>query len=91
MTHADPIIPVSERLPSVGAQVLVVAAGFRCLGRLDAAGDWHHAAGGEKINETVSGWIEMVPVSPGPLPIHPPARPPATSFGPPPPSPRRAG
>lgn len=49
------IIPVRDKLPTVGARVIVVTDKFRCLGYRDEKGIWHYDKDSREI-EGVIGW-----------------------------------
>lgn len=53
------VISITERLPPVGARVIVVTEAFRCLGFLDDKGIWRHDKDSAKI-EGVIGWHEFL-------------------------------
>jgi len=51
--------PVDQRPSLDGERVIVLAAGFRCLGYLDKKGVWRHDKDNKAI-ENVNGWIPFV-------------------------------
>ena len=53
-----PPVPVGERLPPQGQRVIVITAGFRCLGYLDEHGAWRHHFNKSEIKDAVA-WTEQ--------------------------------
>jgi hypothetical protein len=53
-----PPVPVGERLPPQGQRVIVITAGFRCLGYLDEHGTWRHHFNKSEIKDAVA-WTEQ--------------------------------